>query len=60
MYRGEATTLCETGLECVRGLRLLFREDAVQRGIHFGREGEYCTFVCNFPANESVNNAAVY
>ncbi|KAL3475523.1 fungal-specific transcription factor domain-containing protein [Aspergillus californicus] len=31
---------CEIhGIECVRGLRLIFREDAVQRGISFGREG---------------------
>ncbi|UPK94459.1 hypothetical protein LCI18_005394 [Fusarium solani-melongenae] len=26
-------------LECVRGLKLVFREDAIQRGIKFGREG---------------------
>ncbi|KAL2847507.1 fungal-specific transcription factor domain-containing protein [Aspergillus pseudoustus] len=26
-------------LECVRGLRLIFREDALQRGMSFGREG---------------------
>lgn len=25
--------------ECIRGLKLLFREDAVQKGISFGREG---------------------
>ncbi|KAL4783426.1 fungal-specific transcription factor domain-containing protein [Aspergillus varians] len=31
---------CEIhNLECVRGLRLIFREDAIQRGIKFGREG---------------------
>ncbi|KAH7141972.1 hypothetical protein EDB81DRAFT_54114 [Dactylonectria macrodidyma] len=26
-------------LECVRGLKLVYREDAIQRGISFGREG---------------------
>lgn len=32
---------CERlGLQCVRGIRLLFREDAIERGIHFGREGK--------------------
>ncbi|PGH33022.1 hypothetical protein GX50_04168 [[Emmonsia] crescens] len=31
---------CERlNLRCVRGLKLLWREDAAQRGIHFGREG---------------------
>ncbi|KAL5340305.1 fungal-specific transcription factor domain-containing protein [Aspergillus crustosus] len=31
---------CEThDLKCVRGLKLIFREDAVQRGLSFGREG---------------------
>ncbi|KAL3443239.1 fungal-specific transcription factor domain-containing protein [Aspergillus insuetus] len=31
---------CERlGLACTRGLRLIFREDALQRGISFGREG---------------------
>ncbi|EED14059.1 conserved hypothetical protein [Talaromyces stipitatus ATCC 10500] len=33
---------CERlGLQCVRGIRLLFREDAIERGIHFGREGTW-------------------
>ncbi|KAL4758657.1 Zn(II)2Cys6 transcription factor [Aspergillus foveolatus] len=31
---------CESlNLQCVRGLRLTFREDAIQRGLSFGREG---------------------
>ncbi|KAL4948856.1 fungal-specific transcription factor domain-containing protein [Aspergillus filifer] len=31
---------CETlGLPCKRGLKLTFREDAIQRGLAFGREG---------------------
>ncbi|KAL3486701.1 fungal-specific transcription factor domain-containing protein [Aspergillus germanicus] len=31
---------CERlGLACTRGLKLIFREDALQRGISFGREG---------------------
>ncbi|KGM91880.1 anaphase promoting complex subunit 1 [Paracoccidioides brasiliensis Pb18] len=31
---------CERlNLQCVRGLKLLWREDAARRGIHFGREG---------------------
>ncbi|KAL4941188.1 hypothetical protein BDV06DRAFT_212853 [Aspergillus oleicola] len=31
---------CETlGLQCTRDLRLTFREDAIQRGLAFGREG---------------------
>uniref|UniRef100_A0A093VB55 C-type lectin lectoxin-Thr1 n=1 Tax=Talaromyces marneffei PM1 TaxID=1077442 RepID=A0A093VB55_TALMA len=29
------------GLQCVRGIKLLFREDAIERGIHFGREGTW-------------------
>lgn len=29
------------GLKCQRGIKLLFREDAIQRGIQFGREGIY-------------------
>ncbi|KAE8547968.1 hypothetical protein EYB25_009761 [Talaromyces marneffei] len=33
---------CERlGLQCVRGIKLLFREDAIERGIHFGREGTW-------------------
>ncbi|EEH03625.1 conserved hypothetical protein [Histoplasma capsulatum G186AR] len=33
---------CERlGVRCVRGLKLLWREDAAQRGIHFGREGTW-------------------
>lgn len=27
------------GLKCERGLKLIFKEDAVQKGIYFGREG---------------------
>ncbi|KAL2871194.1 Zn(II)2Cys6 transcription factor [Aspergillus lucknowensis] len=31
---------CERlNIACVRGLRLIFREDALQRGVNFGREG---------------------
>ncbi|RDK40323.1 MFS general substrate transporter [Aspergillus phoenicis ATCC 13157] len=34
---------CERlGLHCERGLQLLFQEDAVQRGISFGRKGAFC------------------
>ncbi|PGH12279.1 hypothetical protein AJ80_06793 [Polytolypa hystricis UAMH7299] len=28
-------------LDCVRGIKLLWKEDAAQRGIHFGREGTW-------------------
>lgn len=33
------------GLKCQRGIKLLFREDAIQRGIQFGREGN-SKFTC--------------
>ncbi|KAJ5094192.1 hypothetical protein N7456_010053 [Penicillium angulare] len=42
------------GLECARGLKLIFREDALQRGISFGREGTHAaSFSSRYLTNSS-------
>ncbi|KAL4891115.1 fungal-specific transcription factor domain-containing protein [Aspergillus ambiguus] len=51
---------CERlNLYCQRGLRLIFREDAIQRGISFGREGKWSKRVTECSDSTAMSNAVV-
>lgn len=53
----EETPICcrckRLNLKCERGLKLMYQEDAVQRGISFGREGEAMDLIQNIIAESN-------